>query len=213
MNHCVGCDQGWKLVTEEELADCFGAGTVVKGLKLCMKASSSFWHVAPELERKMESLRSPRRPSEARGGPPRVGGSDRARKPGEPLEEEVWRGVRKVLSALGWELFHFEQGYRLDRCPSCQHELGQRHATTRVPKGTPDVYVVGHGFHFWIELKRPGGAVGEDQQAWHESVRPSGVRVYILRSATAAWRLHEWISTHHELPADGEFPPPEEAPA
>jgi hypothetical protein len=210
MAHCPGCEEGWRKVTESEIAEHFPAGSVVRRAKLCMAAGDFLWHVPPELARKMGAEKRARSSQEPRGALPRPGGRDRARKPGEPLEEEVWRGVRDVLTPLGWELHHFEQGYRLDRCPSCQHELGRRHATTRVPKGTPDVYVVGHGFSFWIELKRPGGAVKEEQHTWHESVRAHGVRVYVIRSALAAWNLHEWISTHHELPPDGEFPPPEE---
>lgn len=205
---CPGCRRGTPFVTAGELMDITRPGAILRGLRPCLAMNG--FHGSEEViagyREKAESSGRIQRTRDRSGAFPPPEGRDRPRKPGEPLEEEVRGGIRTNLISYGWEVHDFEQGYRLDRCPSCKEELGRGHATTRVPKGTADLLVTGHGFNFWIEVKRPGGALRSSQRAWHQKIRAGGGKVYILRDAEAAIHLSATIFINQELPPDGEYP-------
>lgn len=149
----------------------------------------------------------------ARGGPGRPEGgerrSSRPRQPGEPLERDVKAGIVRELEGRGWIVLDFEQDYRPTKCRHCGGELG-RGSGTRVPLGTPDLYVAGFGYSFWIEVKRPGGAATDHQRQMHDRLNGAGDYVYILRSAGAAIQLSLWLLEDGPgfMPDPGEYPPP-----
>jgi hypothetical protein len=209
---CKGCEEGVPLVTEAELAELVRPGEVLPtrpGLRLCMSrvAGTVAWHVPEELLAELRARRSPEEP--APGSPP-TGTRDKPRKLGEPLEKDVRRLVVHLATSLGFFVSVNEQKGRPEKCPHCSKRFPPHMFSTRVTPGTPDLYLRGLGFSFWVELKREGGIVKPDQAEWHAKARAKGDRVYIIRSPGAFYELYTHISDHEELPPDGEFPPPEE---
>lgn len=185
------------VLTESELASIAPPGSVVRGVRLCVAPGQAYtrYHVPPEL---LPKSKAPERTGRRSSAP---------RKPGEPLERDIKRVVKPALEAQGWTVLDYEQDYRGENCRHCGEHLG-RGAGSRVPLGTPDLYVLGFGVGFWIELKRPGGAVTEQQHRWHELAR-GNVPVYVVRSSRAAVELAHEIRAGGPPPA-GEYPPPPE---
>src|SRR5262245_18672644 len=82
-------------------------------------------------------------------------------------ETELSRAIRRELERLG---------FMVERIQSGQHRVtgGYVHCAS---KGTPDLHLVGLG---WLEVKRPGETVSEDQARWHARARRAGARVAVV---------------------------------
>jgi hypothetical protein len=189
LNDCRGCDEKRARIREGKVLEHVRPGETLRGFMLCTRLPG-YWHVPAGFG---ETPREPEPPAK-RGPGNRVHPDDlrssRQREPGEPLEEDVLRHVVDALETLGWEVDNFEQGYRPDACPDCGRPV---RASTRVPLGTPDLRVYGVGRNFWIELKRPGGALTDEQREWHDRERQHGGHVYVVRSAEQAVELANLI--------------------
>lgn len=170
-------------------------GGRISGVKACLRMSG-WWHLPKEVK------------SQNVGN--RVRRSAKPRAPGEPLEREVKAGIKLALEADGWIVLDFEQDYRPTKCKHCGGELGKG-SGTRVPLGTPDLYVAGFGFTFWIEVKREGGALSRHQADLHGKLTEAGDSVYILRSPDSAVLLSAELRTGSGIyPPQGEYPPREQ---
>ena len=56
--------------------------------------------------------------------------------------------------------------------------------------GMPDLHVVHYGpkgESGWLEVKRPGETLNENQVIWHDRARQAGVRVATVTSPIEAW--------------------------
>lgn len=109
-------------------------------------------------------------------------------------EAETQRAIKLALGALGFEVAaDTSQGYR----PG-----GRRHATTRITKGVPDLYVRHRerrvrGF---LEVKGKETRVTLEQRAWIRRERDAGGNAAIVRSVCdALWAVHYWGIPSHPV--------------
>jgi hypothetical protein len=79
-------------------------------------------------------------------------------------EKEITHGVRLLLKSLG--VFHWKQW---------QGPMSQ-------PKGVSDILGVWKGRLLAIEVKRPGGKVSDEQQAFIDRVNKLGGIAFVARS-------------------------------
>jgi hypothetical protein len=201
---CPGCAKARPFVPQALVMELLPPGTVLPASwKFCLDRTG--FHV-PDSVRTAILREKRHRDKLADKGGPLVGDesrrSPRPRQEGEPLEEEVRRSIIELLETLGYLVDDLEQGWRRPECAECGHPV---RASTRVPLGLPDLHVVGHGVEWWAELKRPGGALTPDQRQWIATRRAAGAHVYVLRSAQAAWTLHEFRRFHDRLPTPEEL--------
>lgn len=88
-------------------------------------------------------------------------------------EDERKRDAKPAVEALGFWVGDYEQGYRLDNCPTCLARIPGGHST-RVPVGTPDWFVMGHGVAAWIEWKTDSNDQTEGQKAFQGACDVAG---------------------------------------
>ena len=93
-------------------------------------------------------------------------------------ESAISREIQALLKTLGFAVWSTEQGYRRER------------GGTRQTPGIPDLYVMGHGRAFWVEVKTPKGKLRDSQELFAHECGENGVEWYIFRSADEAW---EWL--------------------
>lgn len=95
-------------------------------------------------------------------------------------EVDIRMAIRKVLELHGFVVVDFEQGYRPD-------------GSTRVRKGLPDLYCMGHGTSAWIEVKAAKGRLSEHQKAFRDDCQRAGVAWFCWRSEAEAIQWAEDI--------------------
>lgn len=111
--------------------------------------------------------------------------SPKVRRPPGVMEAQVRRAVLTWYRVMGAWAGDFEQGYRPDHCPSCGTHLNH---STRVPKGTPDVYVVvPRGIPLvegsrWVECKSAKGRQTGEQKEWELRCQEAGILYLLVRS-------------------------------
>lgn len=98
-----------------------------------------------------------------------------------PTEKQVQQQVKRLLHHLGFIV----------------SDLSQPRASMQTA-GLPDLYCQHRRLKacFWVEVKRPGGKVSDNQQAWHENEHESGGTVYVVHSAS---EMADILSEKHEL--------------
>ena len=77
-------------------------------------------------------------------------------------EAEIRLAIRHALDAFNFVVVDFEQGYRKD-------------GSTRVRKGLPDLYIMGHGVGVWRELKSAKGKPTLEQKLFGQDCRRCGI--------------------------------------
>jgi len=95
-------------------------------------------------------------------------------------EATVRMAVRAALELHGFVVIDFEQGYRRD-------------GSTRVRKGLPDLYIMGHGVGVWRELKTAKGRLTQEQEAFGEECRRLGIDWGVWRHEDEATRWAEAV--------------------
>ena len=88
-------------------------------------------------------------------------------------EEEIRRDVVKALRSLQFEVWDTEQGYRRD-------------GSTRVTKGLPDLFVMGHGATAAVELKSLKGKQTPEQVDFEMAWTDNGGTYFVWRSLDEA---------------------------
>jgi hypothetical protein len=92
---------------------------------------------------------------------------------GVKSESDVQREIIKALEDCGWLVFRMNAGGR---------KAGRSYVHL-APKGTPDLLAVPYvGAPMWVEVKREGGELREDQIAMLADLRKRGQRVLVARS-------------------------------
>lgn len=82
-----------------------------------------------------------------------------------PTEAECTTTIVEAAQLLGYRVAHFRPARTMH---------GWRTAL-QGDAGWPDLAIVGHGRIFVVELKRRGGKVTDDQQAWIDALDAAGV--------------------------------------
>ena len=73
-------------------------------------------------------------------------------------------------------------GFMVERVQTGEHRVRGGYLRC-ASNGTPDRVVVGLG---WIEIKRPGEKLSDDQEDWHRRAIARGARVAVVRSVQEA---------------------------
>lgn len=100
------------------------------------------------------------------------------RRRGQP-EAVLSQKIQAYLTLAGYHVTTTEQGYR--RSPG----------GTRMTPGIPDLYIRGHGFREWVELKTTKGRLRASQKEWADIEAANGGRVLVWRTLTDAQEWHE----------------------
>jgi len=194
---CPGCATGMPRVAIRDIIEA-NPGELPVGWRPCLD-QTGVWH-APNRD---EAIR-------IQGGNPSAGKMEmqdqvvvrRGKAGNGPLESSIRMEVRKALESRGFIPWDFEQGYRRDRCPSCE---GKIPGGTRVPKGIADIYVTGRDVSFWVECKRPGASRTQDQVDFAQAIKDGGVACYLVTSAEDIDRLDTLLRELGRLPTDREL--------
>jgi len=83
-------------------------------------------------------------------------------------EAEIRMAVRGVLELHGYVVVDLEQGYRPD-------------GSTRVRKGLPDLFIMGHNRSCWAELKSQKGRQTKEQKEFEEDCHRAGFEYHLWR--------------------------------
>lgn len=98
-------------------------------------------------------------------------------------ETELSKAIRDNLEKLG---------FMVERIQSGSVKV-QRGFMRLASAGTPDLCIIGLG---WLEIKRPGQKLTEDQERWHDRARRAGAWVAVAESvsdaAAIALRWRSW---------------------
>ena len=92
-----------------------------------------------------------------------------------PREAQISREIQDFLKMLGFWVWSTEQGFRKER------------GGTRQTPGIPDLIVMGHGRHFYVEVKNEKGKLRESQKNFQECCEQNGVEYVVWRSPTDAF--------------------------
>ena len=103
--------------------------------------------------------------------------------PDTRLEDERKADALPSVEALGWIVLDLEQGWRPFRCRGCGAPIA---GGTRVPKGTPDGCVMGHGIVAWVEWKSDTGRRTVEQVAFGDVCDVMGVPYAVVRTTREA---------------------------
>lgn len=101
------------------------------------------------------------------------------------LEDERKADALPVVTALGWAVYDFEQGYRPDACPKCGAHLPGGHST-RVPVGVADWLCQGHGIAAWIEWKTDDNDQTPGQRRFGDECDVAGIPYAVCRNTRDA---------------------------
>lgn len=96
-------------------------------------------------------------------------------------EDERKRDALPTVTALGWDVLDFEQGYRPDDCPKCHARLPGGHST-RVPTGVGDWLCQGFGLAVWIEWKTDTNKQTDTQLRFEDRCDAAGVPYAVCRT-------------------------------
>lgn len=101
-------------------------------------------------------------------------------------ETKIQRSIVETIEALG---------VPCERVQAGQHKVrgGYMHCASN---GTPDLWTA----LGWIEVKKPGEDLSEDQRKWHEAAKRFGVRVAVVHSVQdAVLVVKSWLAElNHE---------------
>lgn len=78
-------------------------------------------------------------------------------------EDDISTAIQTVLELHGFDVWSLEQGYRRSR------------GGTRQTPGIADLFVVGHRYHTWVELKSATGSLRESQERFRDICQANGV--------------------------------------
>jgi hypothetical protein len=90
-------------------------------------------------------------------------------------EAAIQREIVAFVRQLGFAVYETSQGYRRDP------------GGTRCTAGIPDLYIIGHGFHLWVEVKAPKGKLRPSQEAFRVECLRNGVPWELWRDVRDAW--------------------------
>ncbi len=94
-------------------------------------------------------------------------------------EVQIRRGVVSFLRNVGYAVWDTEQGYR--------------QGGTRITKGLPDLFFIGHGEHGFVELKTEKGTLTLEQRQFRETAKQNNVPYYLWRSSEDAYEHFERV--------------------
>ena len=100
-------------------------------------------------------------------------------------EDERKRDALPAVTAMGWIVVDLEQGFRPFTCRHCGGAIA---GGTRVPLGTPDWLVMGHGCATWLEWKSGTGRQTAQQRSFAADCAVAGVPYYVVRTTEEAVR-------------------------
>lgn len=107
-------------------------------------------------------------------------------------EDQRKRDALEAVRTLGWSVYDLEQGFRPFTCRHCGGSIA---GGTRVPLGTPDWYVMGHGIAAWIEWKSGAGRQTPEQRRFQEACRMAGIAYRVCRTTEEALAFLKGLRT------------------
>jgi len=106
--------------------------------------------------------------------------------PDSRSEDERKRDALPSVTAMGWTVLDFEQGFRPFECRHCGGKIA---GGTRVPLGIGDWLCMGHGLVAWIEWKDAKNTQKPNQIAFQDQCDTAGIPYRVCRTTEQAVRF------------------------
>lgn len=88
------------------------------------------------------------------------------------LESQIQKEITELLTKQGfWVIRNHTQGIKYTRGRG-----------TNPNKGIPDLLAIKNGKFFFIEVKKKGGSLSEEQKAWIKKAYDNGIVVHVVTS-------------------------------